>query len=89
MSNPERDVDDAVRQTVISEINQEAAERSRLEEQHGQVWSTDELTTDFEVRTFLAPCVGVTRRSDGMRGTLFFQHRPRFYWGFEPDSKFK
>jgi hypothetical protein len=28
--------------------------------------------------------VVVRRRSDGVKGSLYFQHNPRFYYGFEP-----
>ena len=51
---------------------------------HGQVWDTQELERDFEVIGFLAPFVGVRRRSDGVVGSLLFQHWPRFYFRFEP-----
>jgi hypothetical protein len=39
----------------------------------------------FEVLGFMAPLVVVRRRSDGARGSLYFQHDPRFYYGFEAD----
>jgi len=61
-----------------------AKERVRLEAIHGQIWSTEELTRDFEVKGFGAPFVVVVRRSDGIRGSMEFQHVPRFYWGFTP-----
>jgi hypothetical protein len=58
--------------------------RLALEAQHGQVWDTDELSRDYEVTGFAAPFVVARRKADGVRGTLTFQHYPRFYWGFEP-----
>ena len=64
------------------EDNDEESERKRLEEIHGQVWNTDELTRDFSVLSFAAPWVIVTRKSDGKRGCLEFQHMPRFYFNF-------
>lgn len=48
-----------------------------------QEWSTDELRRDFEVHAFSAPFVVVTRKSDGVKGVLEFEHRPRIYFGFE------
>jgi hypothetical protein len=39
---------------------------------------------DFQVLGFLAPYVVVRRRSDGRKGSLEFQHNPRFYFGFSP-----
>jgi hypothetical protein len=56
-----------------------------LELKHGQVWDTQELGRDYEVIGFLAPLVMVRRRSDGVLGSLMFQHGPRFYFHFLPD----
>jgi hypothetical protein len=58
--------------------------RRCLEAAHGQVWSTMELAREFEVEAFSAPLIVAIRRCDGVRGTLIFQHEPRFYWGFTP-----
>ena len=49
-------------------------------------WTTREMTRDFETIRFNAPFVIVRRRSDGQQGTLQFNHRPRIYWGFDPDG---
>ena len=46
------------------------------------VWTTETLQRDFEVRGFLAPFVTVVRRNDGKIGCLTFQHMPRFYFDF-------
>lgn len=62
-------------------------ERQKLEGKYGQVWDTTELQRDFEVRGFIAPYVDVVRKADKQRGTLEFQHMPRFYHSFEPTSK--
>jgi hypothetical protein len=59
-------------------------ERKRLEKEHGQVWDTTELGEDFTVEGFAAPYVVVCRKADGVRGSLAFQHSPRFYFGFRP-----
>jgi hypothetical protein len=42
------------------------------------------LSDDFEVIGFMAPVVVVRRNSDGQKGSLMFQHNPRFYFSFEP-----
>jgi len=56
--------------------------RANLEGHHGEVWTTDEMTKDYEVLGFgLGLCV-VKRRSDGQRGSLDFTHMPRFYFNF-------
>lgn len=59
--------------------------RRHLETVHGQVWNTSELQEAFEVIGFSAPYVIVTRKADRTKGTLQFQHSPRFYWGFVAD----
>ena len=61
------------------------SERKRLESQYGQVWDTAQLAEEFEVIGFMAPYVVVKRRSDGRKGSLEFQHSPRFYFNFVLD----
>ena len=73
-----------IRRMMCANINAKQAERAKLEELHGQVWDTDELQESFNVSGFMAPFVKARRKSDGVEGLLMFQHRPRFYWGFEP-----
>jgi hypothetical protein len=68
----------------LAEINAQPSSREALEAQRRQIWSTSELSQDFEVIGFLAPLVVVRRRSDGKKGSLVFQHSPRFYFGFKP-----
>ena len=75
---------EAARRERLAEINAAAAGREALEARHGQVWDTQELTRDYEVVGFAAPYVVVRRRADGLRGSLEFQHAPRFYFNFEP-----
>ena len=58
--------------------------RTALEQKHGQVWNTEELQDDYTVRQFAAPLVVVERKSDGVIGSLEFQHMPRFYYKFVP-----
>ena len=67
---------------IIAEINHEPGERADLESKHGQVWNTSELQKDFSVLSFMAPYVVVARKSDGQRGSLMFQHDPRYYFSF-------
>ena len=63
--------------------------RDELNETWGETYSTAELTKNFQVESFLAPLVIVNRRSDGARGTLDFQHAPRFYFNFREHSQLK
>ena len=76
---------EALRCQRLVEINAESGSREALEAQHGQVWDTRELGNDFSVLGFAAPFVIVRRKSDGVRGSLEFQHNPRFYFNFEPE----
>lgn len=75
-----------IRRKMVNEINANPGSREALEKEHGQVWNTEQLPRDFEVRGFMAPFVVVKRKSDGQVGSLEFQHRPRFYYGFTPDN---
>lgn len=79
------DATEPYRRHRIAEINAEPGSREALEAQHGQVWNTEELSQDFEVTGFMAPIVVVRRKSDGKKGSLEFQHNPRFYFGFTLD----
>jgi len=77
------DPTEAIRKELLATINADPGSREALEAEHGKVWSTAELSEDFEVLGFAAPVVVVKRKSDGQKGSLFFQARPRYYFGFE------
>lgn len=79
------DETEGIRREMQAEINAKEAGREEMEKEHGKVWSTDELRKDFEVIGFLAPMVVVKRKSDNKKGSMFFQHNPRFYYGFRED----
>lgn len=49
----------------------------------GPIWDTTEMQQEFSVEGFAAPMVVVKRRSDGVRGTLYFTHSPRRYFDFQ------
>lgn len=68
------------RKMLIIQTNQDMAS---LESKYGRLWTTNELTRDFEVIGFLAPFISVKHRSDGKKGSLQFQHKPRYYFNFE------
>lgn len=87
MSNDNIDPTEGVRRVMVAAINIEPGSREALEQEHGQVWDTDQLRAEFEVTGFMAPFVVVTRRADGVVGSLMFQHSPRFYVGFTADRK--
>jgi hypothetical protein len=81
------DETEPIRRKRLAEINTEPGSRVSLEAEYGQVWTTTELSEDFEVLGFLAPYVVVRRKRDGVKGSLEFQHQPRFYFNFEADSR--
>ena len=75
-----------VRRILVNEINSNPSEREILESEHGKVWDTDDLCREFTVDGFLAPFVSVIRKSDGKKGWLEFQHRPRYYYGWKEND---
>lgn len=77
------DPTESIRREMLAEINSEPGSREALEAEHGQVWDTKQLSEDFEVIGFAAPLIVVRRKADGVKGSLFFQHNPRFYFDFE------
>lgn len=79
------DETETLRRQRLAEINVKPSSREALEAQHDQVWSTDELRADFEVLGFMAPYVVARRRSDGVKGSLEFQHNPRFFFNWQPE----
>ena len=81
------DPTEAPRKQMLAEINAEPGSREYLEAKHGQVWDTGQLSDDFDVVGFMAPVVVVRRKADNQKGSLMFQHQPRFYFGFEAYTK--
>jgi hypothetical protein len=79
------DSTESIRRARLAEINATPGSREALEAEHGQVWDTDQLRQEFEVVGFMAPLVVVRRKSDGQKGSLEFQHQPRFYFNFVAD----
>lgn len=73
---------DIMRQDMSRRINADPGSREALEDKYGRVWSTDELTQDFEVIAFAAPFVQVKNKSTGSSGSMAFQAQPRFYFDF-------
>lgn len=80
------DPTETIRRTMVQQINTAAGDGERLEAQHGQVWNTQQLQEDFDVLQFAAPLIVVRHKTTGQSGSMFFQHQPRFYWRFQPDS---
>jgi hypothetical protein len=79
------DTTEDLRRVILAEINAQPGDRQTLELRHGRVWDSGELARDFGVLGYLAPFVVVDRRCDGVRGSLEFQHHPRFYFNWQED----
>jgi len=79
------DPTEGIRREMVAEINAEPGSREALEAEHGQVWDTSEMSAEFEAIGFMAPFIVVKRKSDGVKGSLTFQHSPRFYFDFRED----
>lgn len=84
--------DDHGIEAAIAALHQEAAasagrvELMRKGFDPADIWTTEEFRAAFDVVGFMAPCVGVTRKCDGVFGTVFFTpSHPRLYYGFERD----
>lgn len=74
-----------IRRGMVLVNNQSAGGRETLEARYPQLWNTEQLAQDFEVLGFMAPFVVVKRKADGKKGSLEFQHHPRFYFNFKED----
>jgi hypothetical protein len=74
-----------IRREMVKDINSNAMDRAGLEGEYGKVWDTAELQNEFSVIGFMSPFVVVRRRLDSVKGSLMFQHSPRFYFNFTED----
>lgn len=81
--------DDQLTPEQIEAIEQRNQKRlDYLYETYGEdnVWiGSQEAQKYFTFRSFLAPIANVTRKSDGMDGTIHFDHDPRVYYNFQAD----
>lgn len=79
------DPTETIRREQLAEINAEPGSRESLEAKYGDVYDTRQLGKVFDVKGFMAPYVVVRRKSDGIVGSLQFQHNPRLYFNFQAD----
>lgn len=88
-----KDQTENIRKEIITEVNSQITsenpeiERKRLAEKYGQVWNTAEVANDFEIEGFMAPFIIAKNKKTGKRGSLMFQHCPRFYFCWQEDSR--
>ena len=80
------DSTEAARRKLVAVINENPKERDALEMEYGRVWDTEELIEDFDVESFLAPFAIVIDKDSENRGTIMFQHAPRYYFKWRPWS---
>lgn len=76
------DVTEEPRRAMVAAINSNPGERAALEEKYGEIYDTEEMSKLFEVEGFMAPFTIVRRKEDGVKGTMMFQHMPRYYFNF-------
>lgn len=79
------DPTESTRRQLVSEINAAPGTREALEKTHSEVLDTTQLSLAYDVLGFMAPYVVVRRKSDGVKGSLTFQHSPRIYFDFVAD----
>ena len=70
------DKTEGARRAMVAAINTDPNEREALEQKYGKV------RQEFEVLGFAAPFVIVTEKLTGHKGSLMFQHDPRYYFSF-------
>ena len=81
MSDPTENV----RRQMTASINAVEGSREYLEERHGAVYDTKQMQEIFQPLSFAAPLIVVQKRDTGEKGSLFFQHEPRFYFSWQPE----
>lgn len=75
-----------MRRELAMQINDNPRTKEELEAQEGRVWTTEEMRQQFNVIGFAAPLLVVVRKADQVKGSLFFQHSPRLFWGWHQHS---
>jgi hypothetical protein len=79
------DKTETIRRLEVALINTVPGSREDLETRFPQVWDPGEMERDFIPLGFMAPYIVVERKEDNKKGSLQFQHRPRFYFNFSLD----
>jgi len=78
------DSTEQARRELVQEVNQDT-ERAKLAEKYGDVMTTSEMQSLYDVEGFLAPFIVCRRKADGKRGTLMFSHAPRYYFSWQEE----
>ena len=80
------DSTEPIRREGLVKTNALPGSRESLEAEYGKVWNAAEFSEDFEVIATGSFLVVARRKSDGKRGSLFYQNRPQFYFNWKPAS---
>lgn len=84
-SIPDDSMIEAMRMKMASIINSKPKTREELTKDFGNVYDCEDIHTAYEIIGFAAPFVYVKEKANGKKGTLIFQHNPRFYYSFEEE----
>lgn len=79
------DETETIRRALTVAVNIQPGSREDLESKYGDVYDSQQLQETFTVLGFCSPFVVTIRKSDGKKGSLLFQHSPRFYHSFRPE----
>ena len=79
------DAAEEIRRHEVARLNRRMQDRDTLEQVYGQVWDTEELWDQFDILGFRAPYVVVRDLDTGEKGSLKFQHDPRYYFAWKAD----
>lgn len=71
---------------IRSKSRCEAKSKQELEALHGKVWSITELARDFILIGIQGGRLRVKGKRDGRRGSLSYQLKPCFFFGFELEA---
>jgi len=74
------DPTETARRELIPQMSAELRRRVHAGE---QIWTSSQLTEEFDVIGFQTPFVVARRKADGTKGSLQFTHNPRYYFGWE------
>lgn len=80
---PSDPIVDSIRKEMTSIINSNPKTREEIAKKYGEVYDCEDIHTAYEIIAFAAPFVYVHNIATGMKGTLMFQHHPRFYFSFK------
>ncbi len=87
MIEEQTDPTEGIRRTLAHAINAGALTKEQFAEYGIEALTTEEVAQKFEIIGFAAPLVIAHQRTTGERGSLYFQHHPRLYFAWEPESR--